>query len=97
MNGAYIDFQNEPIRWRGVTAVYSLRELDLLSGITGGREGFVLHTLKAFFGGEIMEPADEALRLDRPIERLDLPLATKKGPVPHRRNEPLDGQTTIAV
>lgn len=61
------------------------------------REALILHTLKALFGGEIMNPADDALRLDQPFERLDTPLGHKKGLAPRKRDEPFDGQTTIAV
>lgn len=96
MNAAFTHFQDRPVRWRGMSAVYSLSEEREMRGLPE-REALVLHTLKALFGGEIMNPADDALRLDQAVERLDSSPETTKGPVPRKRNEPLVGQTTIAV
>ena len=93
---AHAHFQDRPVTWRGQTAVYSLSEEREMRGLPE-REALILHTLKALFGGEIMNPADDALRLDQAVERLDSSPETTKGPVPRKRNEPSVGQTTIAV
>jgi len=96
----YIDLQDQPRELAGLSAVYSLAELDLVDGLPL-REALVIHQLKALFGGEVYEQADAASTpSSAPFEGLHIPLSTKKGPAPapyRRKGEPLTGQTTIAV
>jgi hypothetical protein len=51
--------QDRPVRWRGLQAVYSLEETRQMQGLNP-QESFVIHTLKALFGGEIIDSADTA-------------------------------------
>lgn len=103
----YIDIQDRRVTWRGLGAVYSVAEEREMRGLPE-REALVLHTLKAVFGGEIMNPDDASLRLDRPTDCLEPP-QNDQGLAPaavntadkqwrtRRRGEPeAHGQTAIA-
>lgn len=92
----HIDFQDQPVSWRGLEARYSLSELDQLRGLPE-QESFIIHTLKALFGGEVFDPADPALGPSAPAESLETLPETTKGPPRRKRDEPLPGQATIAA
>lgn len=97
MNRAFTDFQDETVRWHGLSGVYSLAESAIMRRLEP-RERMIVHHLKALFGGEILEPDDLSLDLIAPGKSLVVS-GKEKGPVPvprKRRNEPLPGQTSMA-
>lgn len=93
----HTDLGQKTVSWRGVSAVYSVAECDIMRALPP-REAAIVHELKALFGGEILDPGEPVAAQDRPPERLPEPAAVASIPtLARKRGEPLPGQTALGV